>query len=126
MIDMPLEPLRTTIISAKLDAIYLTAAGAVKRMRKLETLAIRFELQGNYGGEGTHEFYYEAGHPEKSVVLNKASSADIKVEWTIVPSVKISEEVLAAWHDVAVDRGLTIELYIVDHPEDLYDYRLIE
>jgi hypothetical protein len=124
--DRPFEWFRTTIISEKLEEIYLSAAKAVRRMRKLKTLIISFELEGDYGEPGMHEFAYEAGHPEDSVVLNESSLADIKVEWTIVPSVKINNEVLAAWRDVAFDRGLTIELYIVDNPEDLYDYNLIE
>jgi len=126
IIDRPLEPFRTTLISDKFSEIYLAAAKAVKRMRKLKTLIMYFELQGDYGGPGIHEFFYEAGHPETSAVLNKASSADIKVEWTIVPAVEIKEEVLAAWRDVAWDRGLTIELYVVDSPDDLCEYRLIE
>jgi hypothetical protein len=126
IIDRPLEPFRATIISDKFSKIYFAAANAVKRMRKLKTLVLYFELQGDYGGPGIHEFFYEAGHPETSVVLNKASSADIKVEWTIIPAVRIKEEVLAAWRDVALERGLTIELYVVDNPDDLCDYRLIE
>jgi hypothetical protein len=126
MIDRPFEPFRTTIISDKLEEIYLAAAKAVKRMRKLKTLIIFFVLQGSYGGPGIHELFYEAGHPETSVVLNKASTADIKVEWTIIPAVEIKQEVLAAWREVALDRGSTIELYVVDDPDDLCDYRLIE
>ena len=125
IIDRPLEIFRTTIISAKFDELYLAAAEAVKRMRRLQTLMIDFELQGDYGGQGVHEFVYEAGHPENSAVLNKSSSADIKVEWTVVPSVEIKEEILAAWRDVAIERGSTIELYLIDDPEDLYNYRLI-
>ena len=126
MIDRPLESFRTTIISTKFEEIYLAAARAVKHMRTLKTLQIDFELQGDYGGPGTHEFIYEAGCPETSLVLNQSSSADIKVEWTIIPSAKIKEEGLTAWRDVAFDRGSTIELYIIDNAEDLYDYRLIE
>jgi len=126
IIDRPLEPFRTTIINDKFEEIYLAAAKAVKRMRKLKTLIIYFELQGDYGGPGIHEFFYEAGLPGTSVVLNKASSADIKVEWAIIPAVEIKEEVLAAWRGVALDRGSTIELYVVDNPDDLCEYWLIE
>jgi hypothetical protein len=126
VIDRPYEWFRTTIISEKLEEIYLSAAKAVMRMRKLKTLSISFELEGDYGGPGMHEFVYEAGHLEDSVVLNKSSLADIKVERTIVPSVKIKDEVLAAWRDVAFDRGLTIEFSVSDNPVDLYDFRLIE
>jgi hypothetical protein len=126
MIDRPFEWFRTTIIKEKLEEINLSAAKAVMRMRKLNTLVISFELEGDYGGPGMHEFVYEAGHLEDSVVLNKSSSGDIKVEWTIVPPVKIKDEILAAWRDFAFDRGLTIEFSIADNPVDLYDYRLIE
>jgi hypothetical protein len=126
MIDRPLELFRTSIVPAKFKEIYTAAAKAVKRMRKLLTLPITFELQGDYGGPGTHEFFYEAGHPRDSVILSKSSSADIKLEWTMIPSVEIGETVLAAWREIAADRGSTIEFYIVDNPENLYDDRLIE
>jgi hypothetical protein len=58
--------------------------------------------------------------------LSKSSSADIKLEWTMIPSVEIGETVLAAWREIAADRGSTIEFYIIDNPENLYDDRLIE
>lgn len=126
MTDRPLEHFRTSIISDQIEEVYLAAAEAVKRMHKLHIPMIDFELQGDYGGQGVQEFVYEAGHPEKSAVLNTSSSADMQVEWTVIPSVKIKKKVLAAWRDVAFDRGTMIKFYLIDDPEELYDYQLIE
>jgi hypothetical protein len=69
---------------------------------------------------------FDAGDLQDSAMLNKSPLADIRVAWTTVPSFKIKEEVLAAWRDVAFDRGSTIQLYVADNPIDLYDYQLIE
>lgn len=125
MMDRPLELFHIAIVPAEFDGIYLTAANAIKRMPRLLTLTINFELQGEFGGPGIHEFVYEAGNPPESKILSKSSSADIKVEWTIVPSIELREEVLAAWRRVASARGASIDLYLIDNPDDLYDYRLI-
>lgn len=124
--DRPLEPFRTAIVPAEFERIYLTAAKAVTRMHKLLIFTINFEPQGEFGGPGIHEFVYEAGNPPKPKTLSKSSSADIKVEWTIIPSIEIREEVLAAWREVASARGASIDLYLIDDPDDLYDYRLIK
>jgi hypothetical protein len=53
MIDRPFKYFRTTIISEKLEKMYIPAAKAVMRMRKLKKLAISFELEAEYGGPGT-------------------------------------------------------------------------
>lgn len=126
MMDRPLELFRTAIVAAEFEGIYLAAAKAVKCMHKLLTFTINFELQGEFGGPSIHEFVYEVGNPPEPKTLSISSSADIKVEWTIIPSIEIKEEVLASWREVASARGASIDLYLIDNPDDLYDYRLIE
>jgi len=55
------------------------------------------------------------------------SSADIKVEWGLIPAIDIDYEVLKAWRDVRSARGASIKLYkLRDQANDYYDYRLIE
>ena len=61
----------------------------------------------------------------KPITLNKASLADIKVEWTTTPSIKISDIVLDAWRDVGSAKDASIELYLIDNSDDLKDWRLI-
>jgi hypothetical protein len=124
--DRPLELFRIALTPAKFEEIYIAAAKAVKRMRKLRSIFINFELNGHFGGPGNHMFIYEAGHPCEPQTLATSSTADIKAEWTIIPSIEFPDEVVSAWREVGSAKDASIELYLIDNPDDLVDYRLVE
>jgi hypothetical protein len=124
--DRPLELFRIALTPAKSEEIYIAAAKAVKRMRKLRSIFINFELNGHFGGPGNHMFIYEAGHPCEPQTLATSSTADIKAEWTIIPSIEFPDEVVSAWREVGSAKDASIELYLIDNPDDLVDYRLVE
>lgn len=121
--DVPLNPFRLSIDPSKFKAIYLTAAQAVKRMPKLRSLEINFDLQGDVGmGPGDHEFSYLHSRTEKWM---RESKAEIKVGWGMVPAVEIEDEVLKAWAEVGEVKGASIELFLRNQNEDYYDYKPI-
>jgi hypothetical protein len=125
-IDRTLEHFRTTIILSKFQEIYLAAASAAKRMPKLVTMTIHFNLQGSFRGDGNHELICEVGHLPRSWTLSKSSLADIRAEWTVTPSIPIADEILSAWREFGSARGAKIELYRIENPDDDTDCQLIE
>jgi hypothetical protein len=124
--DRPLELFRIALVPAKFEEIYVAAANAVKSMHRLQEMCIGFELNGDFGGSGEHLFIYEAGHLAESKTLATSSLAEIKVEWTIIPSMEIPEKVLSSWREVGSAKNTSIEIYLIDNPNDYSDYRLIE
>lgn len=121
--DVPLNPFRLAVDPAKFKDIFLAAAQAVKRMPKLRSLEISFDLQGDAGmGPGDHEFSYLHSTTEKWI---RQSDAEIKVGWGMVPAVEIEDEVLKAWAEVGEVKGASIELFLRNQNEDYYDYKPI-
>ena len=99
--------------SPSFSQLYIAIAEAVKQMPVLHKLAISFALQSlDPRLEVQHEFLFATGDE----LWTKQSSAELKVNWSLLPYDGVSADVVAAWIAVGVAKSASIDILVSQDP----------